>query len=387
MKLALSIVLTILTGAGAASASERSSIEELVAAMQGRMLSDAELGVRLIDCPPLGFEVSYPAELISRFHDPRQWLINGPYQWIMVRYPTGTCVHLHREGSSGNGLASTQARALLSAAKLDLPDPAHAVEQRAFNCQARRGGDYGGYIPSYEEGAVGGHRYRIFYAGLAGDLARLDASQRRFVKEQKEQLGHLRSTGERPTEGAYELDIRFGTGSRTRDLATLYAYTEDSGPPRADASWMLHLPSDRLITFDDLFVDPDAVRERIVRKYLDYLPEYKANSIPQVPIEEMSEDIGPITRVAMAYERTQKYFKTARELLTPPPRLRDIGVGQSDGDLVFFGGSFDVATPAFFDLPLWWATAKDLEDAFKPEFRSVLVQEPCPRMPEQRGRW
>jgi hypothetical protein len=382
MKLALSIVLTILTAAGAASASERSSIEELVAAMRGRMLSDAELGVRLIDCPPLGFQESYPTELVSRFHVPRQWLINGPYQWVSVQYPTGTCVHLHREGSSDNGLASAEARALLSAAKLDLPDPAHAMEQRAFNCHVRRGGDYGGYIPPYEEGAVGGHRYRIFYAGLASDLSRLDAAQRRFGKEQKRRLEHLPPTGEHSTQSAYELDIRFGTATRTRDLAMLSAYMENSGPPRAAVSWMLHLPTGRLITFDDLFVDPDAVRERIVRKYLDYLPEYKANSIPQVPIEEMSEDIGPITRVAMAYERTRQYFNTARELLTPPPRLRDVGVGQSDGHLPSFGGYFDVVAPPWFDLPLWGATAEDLEGAFKPEYRSVLVQEACPPMPD-----
>ena len=284
--------------------------------MKGRTLSEAELGVRLIDCPVLGYQQERPADLVSRFHDSRQWLINGPYQWLMVRYPDGTCVHVYSgDGSSGHGLTSLQARAFLSAAKLDLVDRSHASEQHAFNCHVRRWGDYGGYIPRYDEGTLGGHRYRIFHAGLAGDLAPLDAVQRRFAEEHKNRLARSPATGTPPTPDAFELDIRFGTGTRTRELATLDAYIGNPVIPRAAMSWMLHVPSGRLVTFDDLFVDPGAVRERIVRKYLDSLPEYKANSIPQVPMEEMSDDIGPITRVAMAYERTQNYFKTARELL------------------------------------------------------------------------
>ena len=381
--LARSILFAASTVASAAVASERSPVDELVAAMKWRTLSEVELGVQLIDCPTLGYRQDYPPDLISRFHDSRQWLINGSYEWIMVRYPGGTCVHVHSgDGSSGHGLTSMQARAFLSAAKLDLADRSHASEQQAFNCHVRRRGDYGGYIPRYDEGTLGGHRYRIFHAGLAADLAPLDAVQRRFAEEHKKRLARSPATVAPPTPDAFELDIRFGTGMRTRELATLYAYIGNPMIPRAAMSWMLHVPSGRLVTFDDLFVDPGAVRERIVRKYLDTLPEYKANSIPQVPMEEMSDDIAPITRVAMAYERTQNYFKTARELLTPPPRLRDVGIGQSDGKLPFFGGYFDVVAPPWFDLPLWWANAEDLESAFKPEYRSVLVREACPPMPD-----
>jgi hypothetical protein len=381
--LARSILFAASTVASAAVASERSPVDELVAAMKGHTLSEAELGVQLIDCPTLGYQQYYPPDLISRFHDSRQWLINGPYEWIMVRYPGGTCVHVHSgDGSSGHGLTSMQARALLSASKLDLADRSHASEQQAFNCHVRRRGDYGGYIPRYDEGTLGGHRYRIFHAGLAADLAPIDAVQRRFAEEQKQRLARSPATDTPPTPDAFELDIRFGTGMRTRELATLYAYIGNPMIPRAVMSWMLHLPSGRLVTFDDLFVDPGAVRERIVRKYLDFLPEYMANSIPQVSEEQMSEDIGPITQVALAYETTRRYFETARKLLTPPPRLIEVGMGPSDKDRAFFGGRFDVEVPANFHLPLWSAAAEDVDGAFKPEFRAVLDLQPCPPMPE-----
>lgn len=381
--LARSILFAASTVASAAVASERSPVDELVAAMKWRTLSEVELGVQLIDCPTLGYQQDYPPDLISRFHDSRQWLINGSYEWIMVRYPGGTCVHVHSgDGSSGHGLTSMQARAFLSAAKLDLADRSHASEQQAFNCHVRRRGDYGGYIPRYDEGTLGGHRYRIFHAGLAADLAPLDAVQRRFAEEHKKRLLRSPATVAPPTRDAFELDIRFGTGMRTRELATLYAYIGNPMIPRAAMSWMLHLPSGRLVTFDDLFVDPGAVRERIVRKYLDVLPEYKANSIPQVTEEQMSEDIGPITRVALAYENTRRYFETARKLLTPPPRLIEVGMGPSDEDRAFFGGRFDVEVPANFHLPLWSAAAEDVDGAFKPEFRAVLDLEHCPPMPE-----
>ena len=381
--LARSILFAASTVASAAVASERSPVDELVAAMKWRTLSEAELGVQLIDCPTLGYQQYYPPDVISRFHDSRQWLINGSYEWIMVRYPGGTCVHVHSgDGSSGHGLTSMQARAFLSAAKLDLADRSHASEQQAFNCHVRRRGDYGGYIPRYDEGTLGGHRYRIFHAGLAADLAPLDAVQRRFAEEQKQRLARSPATVAPPTPDAFELDIRFGTGMRTRELATLYAYIGNPMIPRAAMSWMLHLPSGRLVTFDDLFVDPGAVRERIVRKYLDVLPEYKANSIPQVTEEQMSEDIGPITRVALAYENTRRYFETARKLLTPPPRLIEVGMGPSDGDRAFFGGRFDVEVPANYHLPLWSAAAEDVGGAFKSQFRAVLDLEHCPPMPE-----
>lgn len=381
--LARSILFAASTVASAAVASERSPVDELVAAMKWRTLSEVELGVQLIDCPTLGYQQYYPPDLISRFHDSRQWLINGPYEWIMVRYPGGTCVHVHSgDGSSGHGLTSMQARAFLSAAKLDLADRSHASEQQAFNCHVRRSGDYGGYIPRYDEGTLGGHRYRIFHAGLAADLAPLDAVQRRFAEEHKKRLARSPATVAPPTPDAFALDIRLGTGTRTRELATLHAYIGNPMIPRAAMSWMLHLPSGRLVTFDDLFVDPGAVRERIVRKYLDVLPEYKANSIPQVTEEQMSEDIGPITRVALAYENTRRYFDTARTLLTPPPRLIEVGMGPSDEDRAFFGGRFDVEVPANFHLPPWSAAAEDVDGAFKPEFRAVLDLEHCPPMPE-----
>ena len=96
----------------------------------------------------------------------------------------------------------------------------------------------------------------------------------------------------------------------------------------------------------------------------------------------MSEDIGPITRVALAYENTRRYFKTARKLLIPPPRLIEVGMGPSDEDRAFFGGRFDVEVPANFHLPLWSAAAEDVDGAFKPEFRAVLDLEHCPPMPE-----
>jgi hypothetical protein len=205
------------------------SFDDLSAAVSNRLLPDSELPRDLVDCPPIG-PSGLPREDYDDHQFQNQWIFNGAYYWILLRTAAGTCVFL--TGDQQRSLTAAESRALLSAAKLDVPDVVHPKQQRAVNCMARAEGSFGGDLPAYESGAINGWRYRIFFAPIAPELKPLDDAQHRFAEIQKDALMHLPKKKRRPVaDSTFDVVLSFRRTGRSLQLASMEALLSRSGGP------------------------------------------------------------------------------------------------------------------------------------------------------------
>ena len=144
-------------------------------------------------------------------------------------------------------------------------------------------------------------------------------------------------------------------------------------------NWLLHVPSGRLLTFEDLFVDPNAVHNQIVAAYLRDAPQHIDSVMWNYAF--LGEDAEQQARDFRArYE-----LESHRIASTPVDHFVNVGIS-ADGQRVpsVFGQfSFQLLpdrAPAF-----WSAELDDLSPYFKPEFRNVLDIIYCPKMPAADG--
>ncbi|MEO7326642.1 MAG: hypothetical protein ABIW82_17610 [Dokdonella sp.] len=173
---------------------------------------------------------------------------------------------------------------LLSAAKRKLPfdqsklDRAFEYEYPIDVAQA-----FGG-LSTFEHGAANGVSYAIGFVGLDAALAPLDAIQRRAA--QAEIVATAKRASRHRAEGhssknAATLVMDFIPHGRTGELAVLAlegTRTFADGQSEAlNTSWILHVPSGKLIEFDELFIDPKAVRRKISEDYRRNIPNRLAN--------------------------------------------------------------------------------------------------------------
>ena len=308
-----------------------------------------------------------------------EWLRDGLYGWDFVHFSAGTCVVVSAGGSS-RGLSVGEATAFLEAARAGIDDPAHPSTQRTQNCLAKSLQDFGGNIPAYESGTIKGRRFRVFYAALDPDLAALDKAQHAFVDAEKKRWAKLAVAPARTSDAFVDVEIRIRPTGRTKRLATLEAI--ESVPGAADPAqaivrdWMLHVPSGRLIAFEDLFDDPKAVRAHIVAAYLERMPQYLETMMASIAFLGDSADAD-----AQAF-RDDYLAKMHRVATAPADHFVQVGIA-ADGQRApsVFGQFSRAYLPEYGPAAMWAAGAKELAPYFKPGFRDVLEAKPCPGIP------
>jgi hypothetical protein len=128
--------------------------------------------------------------------------------------------------------------------------------------------------------------------------------------------------------------MNFFSGGRTAELAVLAvegrrSYSGGQEEPFT-ASWMLHVPSGKLIEFDELFVDPATVRKRISEVYRRNIPSRMGGRVTF-----LGDDAGKKEAI---YRDT--YRRAAYRLSTPARNhFRDVRFnsdGAHPGLLVYF---------------------------------------------------
>lgn len=364
--------------------------DELIKAMAGKPVLPDPLGNPFIDCPSMpAAGGGLPEELIEHAQSRRQWIFNGLYNWALLRYPSGTCVVVF--GQEPRPLRAAEARVLVSAAMMNLADTARPELQHAFNCDAKAEQVYGGDVPAYEAGRSSGGRYRVFYAGLPPELAPLDAAQRQYAEDWKRELRKLPAMkGQAESEGTYEAELRFRPTGRGARLATLQAVATrrlpDGTTDTRYMDWMVHIPSQRLIRFEELFLDPEAVHERIAAVYRSYSPQRLESAMQGIVFMTEPQSDNYIEVARPDEDRYRAYRETYRETMDRLSRLRPdylpyVTVVRTEAGPLEFGGSFSYETLPD-GLPVRWkATIEELRPFMKPEYATALERLQCPPLP------
>jgi hypothetical protein len=240
----------------------------LIETSKQHLLPISELQPDLVECSAQTPE-ALGAEMTA---ERSQWIYNGWYRWVYDAYGTGTCVVLLYPEQ--RGLSRDEAWALLSAAKRKLPfeearlDPAFAIQYSTDVAQS-----FGG-MPTFERGSLKGVDYTIGFVGIGAPLRALDAIQHRAARTQitimEKRARRHRAAGAFGRPPA-KLTMDFVSGGRTAELTVLVLQGTrvfaDGRKEDIAASWLLHVPSGKVIAFDDLFVDPAAVRNLISEQY------------------------------------------------------------------------------------------------------------------------
>jgi hypothetical protein len=238
-------------------------LQELTKAVADRLLPAERLPPNLVDCSTTDVALleSQPGAKGGR----SQWIYNGSYSWQTLQVGGGICVFLRQP--EHRGLTVAEARTLLSASRLEFPvDPAELAKQQAYSDGAIALRSFGGN-PSEESAKINGHPYRIRYMGVGPELAQLDSEQRKFATQEKDALARREPSrlSTSAADSTPELDIEFSSGGRTKELAVVVANGHrvgaDGAVERIHADWMLYIPNGRIVTFDDLFADPQLARQ------------------------------------------------------------------------------------------------------------------------------
>jgi hypothetical protein len=359
-----------------AGAQQAPSFDELADAMSNRLLPDSELPGDLVDCPPLD-AMALPRDAYDDSQFQNQWIFNGTYYWVLLRLPAGTCVFL--TGDQQRSLTRSESRALLSAARLDVPDVAHLDAQKATNCYARRDGKFGGDFPAYERGVINGRRYQIFFAPMPRELKLLDDAQHRYAEEQKRALARLPARKQASIVGSgFDVVLSFRKTGKSMQLASLEGTLKRSDGTYSNENWLLDIPRSRLISFADLFVDPLAAQSYIANKYRRNAAAYVSEEMRDLAFvgddrEEQARDYR--ARMLDAVER----FTSA----SPPHLLRIEIVTPPFVKSPSFFGTFTTellpnGSPAF-----WNASQEELKPFLKHEYASAISGISCPNLPSQ----
>lgn len=233
----------------------------------------ADLQSDLVDCSDNSVEfVQYDPNALQSL-----WMYNGLYRWGFRADGDGTCVFLTYPEQ--RGLSREEAWLLLSAAKRKLPfdesklDPAFQYEFPVDVAQA-----FGG-LSTFEHGAANGVAYATGFVGTDAALAPLNVIQHRAAQAQivatAKRASRHHAKGHSSKDRA-TLVMDFVAGGRTGELAVLALegtrMFADGESELVNTSWILHVPSGRLIELDDLFIDPMAVRKKISDDYRGSIP-------------------------------------------------------------------------------------------------------------------
>ena len=245
----------------------------------------------ITDCS--GYSIDY---LDAHSPDPNRvhdiWLGNLQFEWREVPDADGYCFYLIRPERLG--LRREQARAVLVAPSMKLAAPFAPVDFQA-GCSDSNALYASTLLPSApdrtEQGI--GYRFGATLVDFARDpaLAPLAAVQGAFMRElldETQQKPYVPRPLPPPDPSAQQLTITSeepappppppGTNvtglafmaHRIGPLASLEAQWNmfvqgDSGPVHATHRfWLLHVPTGRIVSFDDLFAHPDEVRKLLI---------------------------------------------------------------------------------------------------------------------------
>jgi len=372
------LIVGVVLASNPAGAQQPALFYELTSAMSNRLLPDSEMPVDLIDCPPLD-GMALPREAYDDYQFQNQWIFNGAYYWILLRLPAGTCVFL--TGDQQRSLTRDESRALLSAARLDVPDVAHLDAQKATNCYARRDGKFGGDFPAYERGVINGRRYQIFFAPMARELKLFDDAQHRHAEKQKQALARLPARKQEPGVGSgFDIVLSFRRTGTSRQLASLEGTLKRSDGTYSHENWLLDIPRSRLISFADLFVDPVAAQSYIAKTYRQNAASYIDRDMMDLAF--LNDEDGTQARDfrARMLDAVERFTRAS------PPHLLRIEIASAplpnSGRPLFFG-TFTTellpnGSPAF-----WHASQEELRPFLKQEYASAISEISCPDLPSQ----
>jgi hypothetical protein len=332
----------------------------------------------LVDCPPLN-GMSLPRDAFDDFQFQNQWIFNGAYYWVLLRLPAGTCVFL--TGDQQRGLTRGEGRALLSAARLDVPDIAHLDAQKATNCYARRDGTFGGDFPQYERGVINGRRYQIFFAPMPRELKLLDDAQHRHAEEQKRALMRLPANKKDPVVGSgFDVVLSFRKTGKSMQLASLEGTLKRSDGTYSFENWLLDIPRSRLISFADLFVDPLAAQSYTANKYHRNAAAYVSQEMRDLAFIGNDSD-----EQARDY-RARMLDAVERSTGASPPHLLRIEIASAPVSTrggPYFQGTFTTELLPNGSPVFWQATQEELRRFLKQEYVSAISGTSCPDVPAE----
>jgi hypothetical protein len=316
-----------------------------------------ELQPDLVDCANLDLSSVQPDSRVER----SKWMYNGVYRWSFLARPDGTCIVLSYP--ERRGLSRDEAWSLLSVARKAIPVDASRIDP-AFWSEYPLGAarDFGGSA-SYSHGTSNGVGYEINYMGISDSLGVLDEVQRRFARET---LAAARAERVRRA-GATALSLRldFSAAGRTAELAVLAAHGElaDASGVLASIqkSWMLHVPSGKLLAFEDLFVDPARVRMKISEDYRREIPNWRS-------FEVFLDD--PTGEQAAAHRRRHEQAAWLASEPTPE-RFRNVHI-DTDPDRPLLSVQFQAERLPSGEIAAGGATLKSLRGFLKPEYARVF---------------
>jgi hypothetical protein len=372
------LTMGVALASNGACAQQAPSFDELASAMSNRLLPESEMPEHLVDCPALN-GMSLPRDAFDDFQFQNQWIFNGAYYWVLLRLPAGTCVFL--TGDQQRGLTRGEGRALLSAARLDVPDVAHLDAQKATNCYARRDGTFGGDFPAYERGVINGRRYQIFFAPMPPELKLLDDAQHRHAEEQKRALMRLTAKKKNPVVGsAFDVVLSFRKTGKSMQLASLEGTLKRSDGTYSIENWLLDIRRSRLISFADLFVDPLAAQSYIADKYHRNAAKYVSEEMRDLAF------IGDENGEQARDYRARMLDAVERVTRVSPPRLLRIEIVSAPVPTrkgPFFGGTFTTELLPNGSPVFWTATQDELKPFLKQEYVSAISGTSCPALPSQ----
>jgi hypothetical protein len=241
-------------------------LPDLLVEAASNRLPLAELQPDVVDCS--GDDPNELADAPATWRE--SWVFNGPYSWTYASKGVGTCVVVLSPTS--RSLSRDEAWAFLSAAKRSLPLDESRVDPAELSAHATYLRQTLGGWPTFEHGTIDGIDYACRFAGVDPILRPLDEWQHAYAKKILASIPKAISD-----EHPIRLEIDFSGGGRTEELAILDAeaqwrFADGHWKTAGNESRILHVPSQRLLTFDDLFVDPHAVRKHIGDEYPREMP-------------------------------------------------------------------------------------------------------------------
>jgi hypothetical protein len=143
------------------------------------------------------------------------------------------------------------------------------------------------------------------------------------------------------------------------------------GPAAIEKEWLLHVPSGTFLTFEDLFVDPDAVHRELTARYLRDLPQ---------ALDHLMSSVAFIGDDAAQQEEDfrARYLADGRRIAkTAVAHFPGVVIGATGERPPFFSGDFSREPLPDRGFASWSAQLKDVASHLKPEFRQVLVGQIC----------
>lgn len=261
------------------------------------------------------------------------------------------------------GLSIEEAQVLLTASILvwqefDPESPEHT--KSAVNYQRESLGAH----DTFETGTINEHAYLVRYKGIGPKLAPLDRVQHDFADKQKKELkriSHRSSQNSYPFRPPLNVEC---SGGKTIELAWLLCSGNlkvGEAPNQTKmSSWLLHIPSGKLLSFDDLFTDPLAARARVSKSVRNRTAGHMA--------------ISAIEGIKLKRKFEAEYSAAWRAATSPSPEHFRIVTIDIWGPTVELDVIFDPkeTIPGSGDYPYASMPIEELNDLLKPAFRSAF---------------